>query len=57
MLKLEFTDAEFRELASKYRKGDPGFVDYVRFCDLIDSIFTVKKLEKDPNLRVRMPES
>lgn len=57
MLKLEFTDAEFRELVSKYRKGDPGFVDYVRFCDLIDSIFTVKKLEKDPNLRVRMPES
>lgn len=57
MLKLEFTDAEFKELINKYRKGDPGYVDYASFCDLIDSIFTVKKLEKDPNKRVKMPEA
>ena len=30
-------------------------MNYVAFCDNIDSVFTVKHLEKDPNRRVRMP--
>ena len=56
MLKLEFTDLEFQQLVTKYQKG-AGFVNYVTFCDNIDSAFTVKNLEKDPNRRVKMPNN
>ncbi len=54
MLKLEFTDLEFSSLVEKYQKGK-GFVNYILFCDNIDSVFTVKHLEKDPNKRIKMP--
>lgn len=49
---LHLSTAEMNLLLAKYRiPEDPSFVDYRRFCDLIDKVFTVKGLEGNPELR------
>ncbi|TMW67968.1 hypothetical protein Poli38472_007640 [Pythium oligandrum] len=48
---LQLTSEEMNLIVAKYRlKDEPLFVDYRRFCDLIDKAFTVKGLEGKPDL-------
>ncbi|EEY56164.1 uncharacterized protein PITG_08954 [Phytophthora infestans T30-4] len=43
---LHLSTTEMNLLLAKYRIAeDPSFVDYGRFCDLMDKVFTVKGLE------------
>ncbi|KAF1313525.1 hypothetical protein FI667_g17277, partial [Globisporangium splendens] len=52
---LHLSSAEVNLLLAKYRFPDePLFVDYRRFCDLIDKVFTVKGLEGNPELKNRI---
>lgn len=49
---LHLSSAEVNLLLAKYRfPDDPSFVNYRRFCDLIDKAFTVKGLEGNPELK------
>lgn len=49
---LHLSTTEVNLLLAKYRiPDDPSFVNYRRFCDLIDKVFTVKGLEGNPELR------
>ncbi|KAJ0404945.1 hypothetical protein P43SY_005944 [Pythium insidiosum] len=49
---LQLSTDEMNVIINKYRFADsPAFVDYRRFCDLIDKAFTVKGLEAKPELR------
>ncbi|OWZ24484.1 hypothetical protein PHMEG_000432 [Phytophthora megakarya] len=49
---LHLSSAEVNLLVTKYRiANDPSFVDYRRFCDLMDKVFTVKGLEANPSLQ------
>lgn len=49
---LHLGPAEVTLLLAKYRfPDDPSFVDYRRFCDLMDKVFTVKGLETKPELK------
>ncbi|GLD95923.1 hypothetical protein PINS_up004601 [Pythium insidiosum] len=49
---LQLSTDEMNVIIDKYRFADaPAFVDYRRFCDLIDKAFTVKGLEAKPELR------
>lgn len=49
---LHLSAAEVQLLLAKYRfADDPSFVDYRRFCDLVDKVFTVKGLEAKPTLQ------
>lgn len=46
---LHLSTAEVNLIVAKYRlPDDPSFVDYRRFCDLMDKVFTVKGLEAKP---------
>lgn len=46
---LELKESEIKILADAFRSyGQPRFVDYLRFQDEIESIFTEKGLEKNP---------
>ncbi|KAG7382175.1 hypothetical protein PHYPSEUDO_005150 [Phytophthora pseudosyringae] len=48
---LLLSSTEVNLLVAKYRiADDPSFVDYRRFCDLMDKVFTVKGLEAKPTL-------
>uniref|UniRef100_K3W5D1 Uncharacterized protein n=1 Tax=Globisporangium ultimum (strain ATCC 200006 / CBS 805.95 / DAOM BR144) TaxID=431595 RepID=K3W5D1_GLOUD len=52
---LHLSPTEVNLLLAKYRFPDePLFVDYRRFCDLIDKVFTVKGLEGNPELKTRI---
>ncbi|RLN88905.1 hypothetical protein BBJ28_00002214 [Nothophytophthora sp. Chile5] len=49
---LHLSSNEIGLLLAKYRfADDPSFVDYRRFCDLIDKVFTVKGLEAKPTVQ------
>lgn len=49
---LHLSTTEVNLLLAKYRiADDPSFVNYRRFCDLIDKVFTVKGLEGNPELK------
>ena len=50
------TEAEFDALENRY-KTDDGFVKYTDFCKAIDTVFTIKGIEKNPNLRVKPVQS
>ncbi|KAH7468679.1 uncharacterized protein KRP23_11056 [Phytophthora ramorum] len=46
---LHLSSAEINLIIAKYRLADDSsFVDYRRFCDLMDKVFTVKGLEAKP---------
>lgn len=46
---LHLSATEVNLLVAKYRIADDlSFIDYQRFCDLMDKIFTVKRLEAKP---------
>ncbi|KAK1946667.1 hypothetical protein P3T76_002219 [Phytophthora citrophthora] len=48
---LHLSSTEINLLLMKYRiPDDPSFVDYRRFCDLMDKVFTVKGLEAKPSI-------
>ena len=43
----------------RYQSAQPDFVDYLKFCDEVESIFTTKELEKTPLeevIQFRAPE-
>ncbi|GMF65955.1 unnamed protein product [Phytophthora lilii] len=49
---LHLSTTEVNLILAKYRiADDPSFVDYRRFCDLVDKVFTVKGLEAKPTLQ------
>ncbi|KAG7380075.1 hypothetical protein PHYBOEH_011584 [Phytophthora boehmeriae] len=49
---LQLSTTEIGLLLTKYRLADdPAFVDYRRFCDLMDKVFTIKGLEAKPALK------
>lgn len=55
---LHLSPGEVSLLLAKYRiSDDPSFVDYRRFCDLIDKVFTVKGLETKPELKSASKQS
>eukprot|EP01012_Entosiphon_sulcatum_P068028 TRINITY_DN979_c0_g1_i1.p1 TRINITY_DN979_c0_g1~~TRINITY_DN979_c0_g1_i1.p1 ORF type:complete len:950 (-),score=242.08 TRINITY_DN979_c0_g1_i1:372-3221(-) len=45
------TDQDARSLADAFASPDGLRVNYAAFCDTVDSVFTVKKLEKTPTLQ------
>nr|CAB3262790.1 uncharacterized protein LOC100183292 [Phallusia mammillata] len=46
---LELKESEVNILCDAFRSGShPGFIDYLAFCDEIESIFTIKNLVKNP---------
>jgi len=52
---LHLSPSEVSLILAKYRfADDPSFVDYRRFCDLMDKVFTVKGLEAKPTLQSRI---
>jgi Ca2+-binding EF-hand superfamily protein len=55
-LSISLTDEEYQTLTERYQTDD-NMVNYQAFCDSIDSIFTVKGLEKLPTVRVKPIES
>ncbi|KAL3665644.1 hypothetical protein V7S43_009080 [Phytophthora oleae] len=49
---LHLSSTEVTVLLTKYRlPDDPSFVDYRRFCDLMDKVFAVKSLEAKPSIQ------
>ncbi|XP_063445753.1 uncharacterized protein LOC134725669 [Mytilus trossulus] len=49
LCRFELKESEVCILEDKYQsQGYPDFVDYVKFCDDVESIFTFKELEKAP---------
>lgn len=49
LARLDLYESEMAILEDKYQSAaDPDYVDYRRFCDEIESIFTTKHLEKTP---------
>ncbi|KAK3798859.1 hypothetical protein RRG08_050238 [Elysia crispata] len=49
LARLDLLESEVAMLEDKYQSGcDPDFVEYLRFCQEIESIFTKDHLEKSP---------
>lgn len=48
------TESEYQALEAKFANAD-GHMNYVAFCTEVDSVFTVKGLDKDPLKRINMP--
>ena len=49
LCRFELKESELSILEDKYLSpGNPDFVDYLKFCDDVESIFTFKELEKAP---------
>ncbi len=48
------TEGEYKALEEKYHNED-GHMNYLAFCDAIDSVFTIKGIDKDPTAVVKMP--
>ena len=49
LCRFELKESEVCILEDKYQsQGYPDFVDYLKFCDDVESIFTFKELEKAP---------
>jgi hypothetical protein len=55
-LNINLTEEEYASLINKYQTDD-DMVNYTAFCDSIDSIFTIKGLEKMPTTRVKPIEA
>ncbi len=51
---FELTEDEYKALEAKYGNSDNG-MKYVDFCTEVDSVFTVKGLDKDPLKRIHQP--
>lgn len=52
MLNFYLTEDEFHALANKYQSSDKMFL-YNEFCNLINSAFTTKGIDKDPTATVK----
>ncbi len=52
LLGFTLTDPEYEALEKKYLDKD-GFMSYSRFCNDIDSIFTLKGIDKNPTVTVK----
>ena len=52
MLGFVITDPEYSALETKYETQDK-WVNYASFCKNIDSVFTVKGIDKDPTLAIK----
>jgi len=51
LMKLELKESEVNKVANFYQSPQkPGFVQYKLFCNVIESVFTVKNLEKLPTI-------
>lgn len=49
LARLDLYESEMAMIEDKYQSAaDPDYIDYKRFCDEIESIFTTKHLEKTP---------
>ncbi|XP_076448305.1 uncharacterized protein LOC143285015 [Babylonia areolata] len=49
LARLDLYESELAIIEDKYQStGDPEYIDYKRFCDEVESIFTTKHLEKMP---------
>jgi len=55
LLGFTLTDREYKSLENRYLNND-GFMNYVKFCDDIDSAFTLKGIDKDPMIVVKPVE-
>lgn len=54
LCKFALAEGELAILEDHYQAvGEPDYVDYVCFCDAVESIFTIKNLEKAPLLEVK----
>ena len=52
-MNFSLTDDEFNSLAAKYKTDDPEvFFNYVDFCHSINKAFTIRGIDKNPNVRV-----
>lgn len=56
ILKLEVSTADFDELTRSYTRED-GMFCYAAFCHEIDQAFTCVGIEKNPMVRIQMPDS
>jgi Ca2+-binding EF-hand superfamily protein len=56
-LSFTLTDEEYQTLIERYSCDDPNMVNYAAFVDSIDSIFTIKGIEKMPTVRVKPIEA
>jgi Ca2+-binding EF-hand superfamily protein len=52
---LTIAKPDWEALCKKYCRED-GMFNYVKFCDTIDTAFSVKGLEKSPRMRIKMPD-
>ncbi|KAL5019414.1 hypothetical protein ScPMuIL_005136 [Solemya velum] len=49
LCRFELRESEIAFLEDRYQsRADPDYVDYLKFCDEVESIFTTKELEKKP---------
>jgi len=55
-LNITLTEEEYATLINRYITDD-NMVNYLAFSDSIDSIFTIKGLEKMPTVKVKPIES
>jgi len=51
MLNFNLTEDEFESLADRFRTAD-GMFDHASFCEFINSAFTQKGIDKNPNAKV-----
>lgn len=49
-LSFNLTEEEYQTLIDRYSCEDPLMVNYAGFCDSIDSIFTIKGIDKAPTV-------
>jgi hypothetical protein len=57
ILNFTLTEEEYQSLIDKYSCDDPNMVNYSAFVGSIDSIFTIKGIEKMPTVRVKPIEA
>eukprot|EP00826_Nyctotherus_ovalis_P059101 TRINITY_DN818_c0_g1_i17.p1 TRINITY_DN818_c0_g1~~TRINITY_DN818_c0_g1_i17.p1 ORF type:complete len:380 (-),score=141.66 TRINITY_DN818_c0_g1_i17:1038-2177(-) len=55
LLGFTLTEKEYQSLEARYLGGD-GFMNYVQFCDDVDSAFTLKGIDKNPTAVVKPVE-
>lgn len=48
LCRFELRESEVSLLEDRYQSAQPDYVDYLKFCDEVESIFTTKELEKTP---------
>ncbi|XP_064617922.1 uncharacterized protein LOC135482031 [Liolophura sinensis] len=52
LCRFELKESEISILEDRYQAANPDYVDYLKFCDELESVFTTKDLEKAPLLNV-----